>query len=134
MNDSFFVRGFQSFGDLDSNLQRLRDRQFFVFENFAQSFSLDVFHRQKKTPFVFAEIVDMRDVRMRNGGSGAGFPLKTADQRVVFGERVRQNFDGDFSFEFGVFGEKNHARAAAPDNFQKFVTGKIRFFEQTVDL
>jgi hypothetical protein len=68
------------------------------------------FHHEGAHAAGFFQAVNVRDVRMIEGGEGLGFACEPGEAVAVVGDRVRQDFKGDIAIELRVAG----AGRAAP--------------------
>ena len=63
----------------------------------AQSLSVDILHRDEMNAFALADLVDVRDVRMIQGGRSHGFLIKAPHSILVRSEIRGQNFQCDLA-------------------------------------
>jgi hypothetical protein len=124
VDDSGLVCRFERLGDLPRNGQSLVDR--IASEprgsgrtragHLRQITALDQFHHQRGRVGGAFHAVDGRDVRMVERGQHLGFALKAHQPIGIRGHRLRQDLDGDLTFQAGVARTIDRAHAA----FAKF--------------
>ena len=115
MHDPFVVRRGErlgkSVGDLDDLLDGKAARGNAVF----QRLPLDQFHGQKMDAVGFLDRVERDDVRVVEGGDGAGFALEARQAFRIARHFGRQHLESDVTAEFGVGGAIHLAHAAGAD-------------------
>mgnify|MGYP003381458903 CR=1 FL=1 len=113
------MSGCQSGGDLDADLQDIRLRQLaFPFELRLQGFAFQKRHGNKRDTLIFSHLIDVDNVVVFNGGGELGFPQKPVFSRSSRRDRRFHNFQGDLSFQVGVFGQKHHPHASHAKDLQ----------------
>jgi hypothetical protein len=65
-----------------------------------------------------SEIVNGDDVRMVQGGQGAGFPGESSGERLVTGERFGKNLERDKAIELRLPGLEDATHPALADQFE----------------
>ena len=75
---------------------------------------------------VRADVVEVADVRMVEGGDRAGFALEALAPLLVAGQLFRQDFDGNQAIEPGVARLIDLAHAAGADQPDDFVGAEAR--------
>ena len=123
MNDAFDVGGFEAVGDLNADLQKFRSGDGLPGDAVLESLALEKFHGDEGTAFEFADVVNGADVRVIEGGSGAGFAAEAFDGLRITGDVVGEKFQGDVAAEAVVFGFVDDAHSAATQFFQDGVVG-----------
>jgi hypothetical protein len=78
----------------------------------AESFSLEELRDEKDDLRLFAEVVNVQDVRMREGRDRAGFPFEPGERLRIPGEVIGQDLDSDFAVEPRIPGAIDLAHAA----------------------
>ncbi len=106
MDDAFFVGGIQGVGDLRGVLRGDGEG-----ERTLGTGAFDQLHHD----IVGADIVNLADVGVVEGGDGSGFPLE------AFVETLGGNFDGYVAIEAGVVGSIDFAHAARAEGRKDFV-------------
>src|SRR6476620_5425732 len=102
VNDSLLVRRFQRLSQL------LRQRQYFVNRNrsalqsFLQRFSINQLHDNATRAAGLCESEYLSDVGMVQRSENFRLPLKPVHTIGIARELIRQDFDGNFAFEFRV--------------------------------
>ena len=89
MRDPFLVRGVERIANLDRVLQRLIDRQ-----RPLEGRALDVLHDE----IIWADVVDLADIRMIQRGDRVGFPLESLT------ELRGRNLDRHIAFQAWIMG------------------------------
>ncbi len=97
------MSGSQPFTDLHGVIQNLAKVR--NLRKSSQRVSLNIFHGDKGSAFVFANLVNGNNVRVVKGGSSFGLMPETSVDIRVFGKTGRQEFQSDFSVQFGVLGK-----------------------------
>jgi hypothetical protein len=95
MDDSSFVRGCQSAGDLNRVVDGAARRDRTVSQLVAQGLAVEEFGDYVVNVLVQTNIVDGEDVGMIEGGDGLSFLFKAQEAISVLGERFREDLDGD---------------------------------------
>ena len=112
MDDAFFVRRFEGICDLARHEQRLVDRDRATRRQIGQRLALDQFEDDGRDGADLLEAVHGRDIRMVESGKQFGFALKAGEPFAVTGERLRQHFEGDITFQARVSGTIDFAHSA----------------------
>ena len=86
MDDALLVRGFKRFGDLFRDRQRFVDRDRPASDALRQIIALDQFHHQRANTAGFFEAVDVRDIRMVQGGERLCFAVEPGQSVGVAGK------------------------------------------------
>ena len=76
MDDAGTVSAIEGIGDLDTDLQRLRDRQRSLLQSLLQRLAGDVLHHQVVDAVLVADIVQDADVRVVQRRNAARFALE----------------------------------------------------------
>ena len=88
--------------------------------------ALDVLHREVAAPVGgLAELVDVRDVRMAQGGGGARLPLEPREV-VRLHRAAMEHLDGDGAVQRPVAGEIDLAHAAAAEQTHDLERSELR--------
>jgi hypothetical protein len=113
VDDAAFVGGLESLGDLAGDGEGFVKGERALPDVLGEGGAFDEFHDQ----VIGADVVDRADVRMVEGGDGAGFALES------FVEFFFGNFDGDRAIEAGIAGSVDLSHAArAEDAFNEIGT------------
>ena len=112
MRDALPVRLVQRVRDLDSDLQRLIQRQRHVLQPLRQRDALQVFHHQEVDPVLGPDVVERANVRMVQAGDGLRLALEPLLQIGVGRDMLGQHLDGDGAVEARVVGRVDDAHAA----------------------
>jgi len=89
-----------------------------------QGLPLDQFHGQKVDAVGFFNRVQRDDMRVVEGGDGAGFALKARQTLGIARHFGRQHLESDVTTEFGVGGAIHLAHATRPDRGGNPVMGE----------
>ena len=123
MHDSLRVRRVEAVGDLNADLQELRNFDGLSVDAVFERLALEQLHGDERTAFEFADIVNGADVGMIERGRGARFAAETLDGLSVLGDVVGKEFQRDTAAEARVLGFVDHAHSAAAQFFQDAVVG-----------
>jgi hypothetical protein len=99
MDDSLLVRGLECFGNLLRDGQRLFERDRSMRDAVRQRGPLDQFHHQHRQAVDRFEPVDLRDIRVVQGGEHARFPGKSRQPRATVRDLASQDFERDLSLQ-----------------------------------
>ncbi len=88
VDDALLVRGFEGFGDLFGDGERLIDRNRTLRDAVGERRPLDQFHDEGMDTAGLLEAVDGGDVGVVQGREGLGFPLEPGDTLGVRGQRL----------------------------------------------
>ena len=134
MDDADLVRRLERLGNLARERQRLVDRNRTFRDALGEVFALDELHDDRARACGFLDAVDLRDVRMVEGGEDLGLALE-AGQAVaaarlgcagVSRQMRRQDLDGDVAIQLGVAGAIDLAHRAGAEGADDFVDAKAR--------
>ena len=99
------VGGRQSLGNLPAKANRLGDSQLaFALEPGFQGFALEEGHGQVGHAAIFANLLNVDDVPVLDGGDGAGFAQKALTSVFRFRQRGSHHLEGDGAFEHQILG------------------------------
>src|SRR5215831_14415661 len=104
MNDAFFVCGFKCFADATGNRQCFPNRNRTSPDSLDKRLAFDELEHEKAGVVDFCDIIDRGDVGMVQRSEQLRFPLESADTVEVSRKFLRQDFDGDVTLQFVVFG------------------------------
>src|SRR5262245_39303198 len=106
VNDRFLavVCGFQSFGNLLRDFERLVDRNWSALDAFGKRLSWHQFHHEELPPAGFFDTMNGCNVGMIQGGQHAGFTLKSRYAVRISGKGLGKELDGDTSTQLRVGG------------------------------
>ena len=125
MNDSLFVGCGQSVGNLQGIVQSLAHRNRSAPQPLAKSFSLEQFRYDVGRSLVSSDIEYRKNIGMVQGGGSQCLLLKATQPIGVQRERLRQDFDGYFTFEARVTGAIDLAHATRAEKRDYFVRSKF---------
>jgi hypothetical protein len=97
VHDTFRVRGFERFGDLEAEAQRFLDRQRARLQLLLERLTLDELHRNEQRARLLIETVDRADMRVIERGEQLRFAFEAREAFLVRGERRRQRLDRDLA-------------------------------------
>jgi len=115
------VRGFERFGDLPGDAQRLIERQRSGADAIRQCEPLDQFHHQRANAAGVFEAVDRRDVGMIERRQYLRLALEAHDVLRVGGQGGRQHFQCDLPAQLGVGRPIHLAHTARAEGRSDFV-------------
>ena len=121
VHDSLRVRGIETVGDLNANLQQLRYFDGLSFDAMLESFALEQFHGDKGTAFELSDVVDSADVGMIERGGSASFAAKSLDGLGVVRNIIGKEFQRYIAAQARVFGFVNHSHASTAQFFEDAV-------------
>ena len=104
VDDPLAVRLVQRIRDLDGDLQRLFQRQRPFLQPLGQRLPVEILHDPEVDPVLRADVMEGADVRVVQGGDGAGFALEPLLQVRVIGDMLGQHLDGNGAVQAGVAG------------------------------
>ena len=117
MDYAFRVRGGKGVSDLDAKIEKKAEVDWRAVDAMFQSLPFQQLHGDERLIVCFADVVYGADVRVVQGGSGAGFALKTIERETVTGHFGRKKLQRDVAAETSVFGLVNHAHTATTQFF-----------------
>ena len=124
MNDSFLMGGFERLCDLPGDPERLLDRNPAARDALVQALAVHEFENKELLPVEFVEAVDLRDMRMIQGGEELGFATEASDTIRIVRERYGHDLERDFPSELGVFRAIDFAHAAAAEQGDDLVAAE----------
>ncbi len=123
MDDAFGVRRVQPIGNLNPDLQKLRYLHRLPADAVLQRAALQKFHRDERTAFKFADVVNRADPRMVQRGCRARFAAETFDGLGVLRNIVGQKLQRHIAAQPRILGLVHHAHSAAAELFDDAVMG-----------
>jgi hypothetical protein len=108
-------------GDGESDLDGGAPRQRRALQTLAESFSLEELRDEKDDLRLFPEVVNVQDVRMREGRDRASFPFEPGERVRIAGKVIGQDLDGDFAAQPCVPGAIDLPHAARAQRREDFV-------------
>ena len=121
MNDTFLVRRFEGFGDLEGKFEGFLYGDGTARQLVGQRVTVHQFKDQESSAVVFLEAVDGRYVRVIQRSEQFGFTLKPYQAFFVSGELFREGLDGDLASELGVPCTPHLAHPALAEGRNDFV-------------
>src|SRR5438874_1190991 len=88
------MRGSKGIGDLQAEVEHLRERQRTCLQPGAERLPLQPFHCDERTAAVGADLVDGADVRMIEAREALGFMPEPRQSRVVLCYGIREKLEG----------------------------------------
>ena len=126
MHDAVAMGLLQCLGNLNPVLQRLLERQRTFFQPIGERLAVEQFHDQIVGSILFADVVEMADVRVAQSRNRFGFALKARFQ-IRIGRKMRgQDFDGDIPAEPGVARAVDFAHASGAQRGLNLVRPEFR--------
>ena len=121
MGDALPVRLVEGVRNLDSDLQRLIERQRPLLQPLGQRVALEILHDQEVGALVLAHVVQRANVRVIQAGDGLRLALEPLLEVGVCGDMRGEDFDGDGAVQAGVAGFVHLAHAARAEGGEDFV-------------
>ncbi len=115
------MRGGERVTDLNGEIESLLQRDRAFTQAVGKSFAFEVLHDQVGSAVVLADVVEVTDVRMVEGGDGAGFAFEAGGEFGVGREVCGKNLDGDDAIEASVAGAVNLSHSASAEGGLNFV-------------
>jgi hypothetical protein len=120
MNDALCMGGFERFGHLASDVERLRKRQRSAPDAPGEVLTLDELHHQRVAAVHLLEPVDRANVRMIERGEHARFSFEAHDVLALVSKRAREDFDRDVAAQPCVASAIDLAHPARADHCLDF--------------
>jgi hypothetical protein len=124
MDDAEPVRLLQGIGDLNGSLQQLLERQRTLLEALGEVLPVEVLHDQVVHPVLRADVIEMADVGMRQGGDGPRLALETLFQIGIRREVGGNDLDGNGTVEARIARTVHFSHAAGADGRLNFIRTK----------
>ena len=115
------MRGFERLGDLTRDRQRLIERDGALSQTIRQRGSLDQFQHERRQVAGFFETVEGRDMRVIQRGQEFRFPSEARAPVGIAGERLRQDFNCNVSFQPRIARAIHLAHPASAEGRDDFV-------------
>src|SRR5262245_60877591 len=125
MNDAFFVCGFKCFADATGNGQCFRNRNRTAPDSLDKRLAFDELKHEKARVVDFCDIVDGGNVGMVQRSEQLRFALESAGTVEVARKFLRQDFDGDVTLQFVVFGTIDLTHTALAEQRRDFVRAEL---------
>ncbi len=127
MHKPGFVEGIERRADLAGEPGRLLQRERSVrVQPASQGASRDVLDSQVVTPVRLARLEDPDEIRVLDLGGDPGLPEEAPDERLVLGELLLQELDGDGVAAARRLGAEHDAHGAAAKLFLESVGADLR--------
>ena len=121
MDDALLVRGFEGFGNLLRDRQRLVDRNRSLRDPVRERRPLDQLHDERLHAVRLLEAVDVRDVRMIERGEDLRLAFEPRQAIRIGGEEVRKHLQRDVAIEPRVPRPIHFPHAASPKQRENLV-------------
>ena len=95
MNDPRCVRHIERIRDLGSEVHNLLDRDWPALDAVFQGCPFEIFHHDKVTAFILANVVNRANVGMVESRRRSGLALKAVPRLRILRKFIRQEFEGD---------------------------------------
>ena len=92
MNDSFGVRGAQSFRYLDTERQYFFARKCLPVNVIPQRFAIDELHGDERPAVLLADVIDGANARMVQSGRGPRLAVEALERLRLLGDIFREEF------------------------------------------
>ena len=126
MDDALFVRGFEGFGDLPRNEQRLVDGNGPTRDAIGQRRAVDELHDERGRAVAPLQAMDVRDVRVIEGREDPRLALEARQAFGVTGHDIRQDLDRDVALQIRVVCAIHLAHSAGPEKGDNLVQTSSR--------
>ena len=126
VDDALVVRGGQCVGDRERDRHQAFTGQTAVGNQSIERLTLDQLHREEVDAVRFLDRIDRDDVRMVEGGDGAGLALEAGEPVGIAGEIRGQHLERDLATELRVAGAIHFAHTACPERRSQHVMTKPR--------
>ena len=113
VHDSARVRRFESVGDLNPQIEQLRRLQRSPLDQMFQCRAFQILHGDESQPAFLADVVNGANIRMVQSGRRLCLAPEPAQGLLIFGDIVRQKFEGDKAPQPCVLGLVDHTHATA---------------------
>src|ERR1700739_4014903 len=130
MDQAEAMRFGQSVGNFDGDLEQFARRQRTFLQTLRECFAFEKFHDQEVDAGLRANVIEVADVGMSDGGERAGFAFEAALKFGVAGKMGGQDFDGNAAVETGVARAVDFAHAASADGRDDLVRAESAFCRQ----
>ena len=131
VDDALLMRGFERLRDLAGDRQGVTDRDRSTSDLLRQILTFNELHDQRTHATGFFEAVDMRDVRMVQGGENFRFPLEASEPLGIAGKGLGECLDSDIAFKARVASLVDLTHAAGTDSRQNLVRADTSAGEET---
>ena len=115
VHDAALVGGMQGVGERDRQLEEALEREPAAGNGGRQALTLHVLHGEERHAVGLVDRVDLHDVRVVQGGHRHRLALEASETRLVPGQRVGQELDGDRPVEGRVDRLPDDTHPAGPD-------------------
>jgi hypothetical protein len=113
MRNALRVRGFECFGDLDSESEQVVGTRRPLGDALLERHAVEVLHDNAGAAVLLADVVDGADVRVVQGGRGTRLPFEPPEGVRVARDGFWQKLERHESAQASVFGLVHHAHPAA---------------------
>jgi hypothetical protein len=121
MDDALLVRRFKGFGDLPRDGQRLVERNRTPRDPLRQVLAFDEFQHERAHAAGIFQAVDMRDVRMIEGGERLRFARKPGQAIGIAGEGVRKDLQRDVAIQLRIVRSIHLTHSACAESGQNLI-------------
>jgi hypothetical protein len=129
VNDALAVGVIQGGGHIADTLRRIQQGQRPAPHDLFGGPGLHIAHRQISNLALVDKVVDGDDVGMFEAGDDSGFLSEAPDDGGVLRVGLRQDFDGDESFQPRLVSDVNRRHAAGADLFEDMMRSEDRAAE-----
>ena len=115
MNDLVLMRVPQRFSGAADDMERPLQRELsFAVEAVLHTFTIHKLHSEEMVPPVFADVVELDDIRVIERGRGLRLAVEAFEKGCVLNELLWKDLQSDAALEFGVFRliDRSHATFA----------------------
>jgi len=121
VDDAAGVRGVETVGDLDAEIEHAVERQRSARDLLLQRVAVEQLHHDELLALVLADVVNRADVRVVERRGHARLASEPIERLRVGGEIRGQELQRDLAAQADVFGAVHHAHAARAEPLQDLV-------------
>jgi hypothetical protein len=126
MHDPLLVRRFKSVGDLASDGQRIRLREWPPRNPICQGRALDQLHDQRACDARLFEAVDLCDMGMVQGGQRLCFAFETPTPLGIGGKGLGENLQRDVAIQLRIARAVDFAHSSCANGVEDLVRAEAR--------
>src|SRR5438094_2210421 len=121
MDDAFGMGGFESVGNLDTDVEEALKFEWAAKEQLFECLPFQVLHNNEGPSVIFANFVDGADIWMVQRRCSAGFTAEALEGLRILCDGIGQKFQGYKTAELSIFGAIYHTHASAAQLVQDSV-------------
>jgi len=121
MDDSFRMSSVEGVGDFDAERKQRFRVERTARDTMLQRRAVQILHDDESLLILFADVMNCADVGVIQSRRSLGFAAEASERLRIFGDVVRQKFQGNETSEACVLGFVHDSHAAAAQHFQNAV-------------